>query len=336
MKILNLLILNLTFLSFINGQITLTAESSIPQPGSIFSYIKYNSNNLLSVGSSGTNVTWDLSSLTGNNIQIEYPNIENSHYKVLYPEAGLAEVGLHFQDNIFKVSSTEISYLGHFGNGNTIKYSDERKFLQFPLSYNTSYIDTFSGIIDHFGVDLQRTGTVEIIADGFGSLKLPYGTIDNVLRILVVTKYKDQQFEPLHYKNFVDSVYLWYNLYTNNKIASYNVTYDQQGYVKYLNAIFLAESDIKTGLISSSFNLSSSSIYPNPTTGIITLEANFENPKTLEYQIYNSLGQPISKKVLGTRTSINENIDLTDSPAGIYFIRLKAGDELKFYKIILE
>ena len=89
--------------------------------------------------------------------------------------------------------------------------------------------------------------------------------------------------------------------------------------------------------IPSSIHIKSStsiSVYPNPTSGVINLEITLENPASIEYDIFNSLGQPISKKVLGTRTSINENIDLTDSPAGIYLLKVKAGEEFKYFKVI--
>jgi len=68
-------------------------------------------------------------------------------------------------------------------------------------------------------------------------------------------------------------------------------------------------------------------IYPNPTTGKITLHSN-ENP-ILNFRVYNLIGEEIPAEISG-----NE-LDLSSQPSGIYFLKMNTGKNTVVKKITL-
>jgi hypothetical protein len=74
-------------------------------------------------------------------------------------------------------------------------------------------------------------------------------------------------------------------------------------------------------------------IYPNPTSGVFTLEqSGFVRDQTLKLEIYNMMGiQMISEKIIGEQ---KQQISLGNIPTGIYFVRIMAGGQVETIKLI--
>ena len=68
------------------------------------------------------------------------------------------------------------------------------------------------------------------------------------------------------------------------------------------------------------------SIYPNPSTGLFTINGLNEDSKIL---IYNSIGQQLINN-----SSLNNTIDLNHQPNGIYFIKINPNEENQMVKTI--
>jgi len=73
-------------------------------------------------------------------------------------------------------------------------------------------------------------------------------------------------------------------------------------------------------------------IYPNPGTGIYTLEINTEQ-QAIEYQIYNSFGNIIQTTPLYNN---NSTIDISNQPTGIYFVKIIFTDGKTINKKIIK
>jgi hypothetical protein len=78
-------------------------------------------------------------------------------------------------------------------------------------------------------------------------------------------------------------------------------------------------------------NTSSVSIYPNPATGLITVEMDNNSKGTI--QLINTIGQTIkTEKISGAKTQI----DISGLPNGIYIVKLALGDKSVFYNKIIK
>lgn len=75
-------------------------------------------------------------------------------------------------------------------------------------------------------------------------------------------------------------------------------------------------------------------IYPNPTTNNITINNNCIMPQ-IEYKILNSYGlMLIDTKIQNTNNVLQ--LDFSHYPAGLYFIQLNCGQDIRTYKVIKE
>lgn len=72
------------------------------------------------------------------------------------------------------------------------------------------------------------------------------------------------------------------------------------------------------------------SISPNPSSGKFTVTSSTQKNSLLE--IYSPLGEKILEQII---TSSETEINLTDNPSGIYFVRLKTDDGTVTRKIVL-
>jgi large repetitive protein len=80
-------------------------------------------------------------------------------------------------------------------------------------------------------------------------------------------------------------------------------------------------------------NFSNVNAYPNPTVGPITLHVQLAAPQDVTVDIFAVTGVAIFSQTMHDVTDQNFNFDLSDVPSGMYFARIKAGDETKIVKI---
>ncbi|NLN95149.1 MAG: T9SS type A sorting domain-containing protein, partial [Bacteroidales bacterium] len=74
-------------------------------------------------------------------------------------------------------------------------------------------------------------------------------------------------------------------------------------------------------------------VYPNPTTGIFTLELNTGNDSgSIKIEIFNLLGECILNTV--QQSNSHYQFDLSGNKAGVYFIRVIYGENNKIEKLI--
>jgi PKD repeat protein len=75
-------------------------------------------------------------------------------------------------------------------------------------------------------------------------------------------------------------------------------------------------------------------VYPNPTTGIITVIANFKNPASAMLSIVDVTGKDIFSKEYDDTLRLNEVIDLSKQAHGIYLVKLNYGNKKSMKRIV--
>ena len=80
-----------------------------------------------------------------------------------------------------------------------------------------------------------------------------------------------------------------------------------------------------------SSNSSGIATYPNPTTGKLTIQ--MAANKQYSIDVCNVVGEQIYQSVSNGATT---EIDLSNQPAGVYFVYLQSGDERVVKKVVLE
>nr|MBP9187170.1 T9SS type A sorting domain-containing protein [Bacteroidia bacterium] len=81
-------------------------------------------------------------------------------------------------------------------------------------------------------------------------------------------------------------------------------------------------------------SISNVMVYPNPTSGIATVEATFSNKANTIITVTDMFGRLVSTFNMGDITSLNDTVNLTALADGVYFIQVKHGDDTLTQRVV--
>lgn len=189
--------------SSIVAQIQITS-SAMPSAGDTLRYSSVNPSGLsLNLGQTGASQSWDYSSWKSNGQDIyDYIAANKSPYLFyFFNQIGLKTadsfgVGQFQFKNIYSFYTKNSSVFKAEGLGYSFSgiplaanYTDEDEIYQFPLAYNDSDVSTFRFKFSIPGQTLFsviQKGTRTNIVDGWGSIKTPYKTYTDVIRVKTI------------------------------------------------------------------------------------------------------------------------------------------------------
>ncbi len=98
----------------------------------------------------------------------------------------------------------------------------------------------------------------------------------------------------------------------------------------------VVDFSICAGINNLSNNISST-VYPNPTNGMFTLNINTVDVNELEIKVLNLHGQVVfAKNNFDNVSNVSEKIDLSENANGIYFITITSDKGVKTHKVIIQ
>lgn len=303
--------------TIVKAQPTLTSANTNPAIGD--SYANNNSQ-YLSPGSSGANATWDLSAMTvTSSPSATYVSASSTPEGLSFPNANIS-AGANGIYNYYKTSSSAWQYYG-IALGMNVVYSDPEDFLRFPFTYNSTYTDSWAATFVS-GTAYYRRGTTTVTGDSYGTLKLPSGTYNNVLRVHFVENYQDSSNSGTPViQTYKNDQYMWYLPGNHSPIASvYTLTIGTSSPTK--TGYYLA--GIKVGINENDRLLGSYSLFPNPVSENLNIAFSLTENKKIEIKLYNSIGEEVSSNIFKEGLiGVNEFIlDVAVLPEGIYFAQL--------------
>ncbi|MEI8204062.1 MAG: T9SS type A sorting domain-containing protein [Bacteroidota bacterium] len=197
---------------------------------------------------------------------------------------------------------------------------------ELPLNQVASNVDTF----------YVRTIKKVITVDACGSITTPYTLFSTVLR-------------EHEYVISVDSVYMKLGStqltaleLTRDTLNNYIYLANSMGYPVCIvhadknNSVLNVEyySGQYSGIEDKPIAGTNVSVYPNPSNGRITIEIPQENNKMdNQIYIYNSLGSLVWQK---NTSDTKLNIDISNYPKGMYFIKVANGGNIKTEKLVIQ
>lgn len=301
--------------------LTATAQPTLTGPGInyvIGTSFTNNTCNYVSEGSSGANQTWDLSSMTvTNSTQISIESPANTQYSSSFPDANIAWVnGSSGQVAYYNGSASSLQFYGmHIPGTATLSYDDPEDQLQFPLTYNDSFTDTFYTEYTANGITFYREGTTTVTADGYGTLITPEGTFDNVLRVHTEQIYQDSaniSGSP-YIIDYDTDVYSWYKEGYHSYLASnfsLSSTNGPQSSASYISNLPVSTNEITRDI--------SCKVFPNPASEKINIELSAKDDVSVK--MINSAGQEVETTV--HKQGQNLQLDVSGLPEGLYLVRI--------------
>jgi hypothetical protein len=190
----------------------LTAENSGLHIGDVFTFTYCKANNI-DTSTSGVNQVWDYSGLTDSLYIDGIPVEDQQQCSVIYFAAGYfppgATIELTHTDPIvydFYSNDSASYYWGNFVFGMGLDATDF--YIKpapltplYPVSYGKTYFDSVVHINHDYDFNDSATyrGIDSLYADGYGTLMLPDRTIENVLRIKLISNHTGQRIEQFTY-----------------------------------------------------------------------------------------------------------------------------------------
>jgi hypothetical protein len=311
------------------SQLTLTT-ASVPVAGDV--NIAYKANKTgVKTGPGGTSQTWNFSNLSiiNNAITSTYVNPASTPYASSFPSSTICikDGSTYFY---YQLQGSNFLFLGFdAGGGFDMNFSNAQVQFTFPFTYTSVVNDNFTATI--LGGVIHRRGSVQVTGDGQGTLIMPSGTYNNVLRIKFV-------------ENFIDSASGYpndttrsesYQWFVNNKLFPVlridTATVNRKGYSK--NVLV---NSAYTGLKEELAESGDMSIWPNPAENNAVLSIRSKRGVSGKVSISNLLGQELKHETHLLLPGDNElPLEFSDLKRGIYFVRFDSDEFSLQRKIIL-
>lgn len=205
-------------------------------------------------------------------------------------------------------------------------YQNSEQILDLPCSYNTTWTDPFSSNFTTQGYPTARAGTITGIADGYGTLIMPFGTVTNVLRVKTVEDFSDV-ITGLYSVDYLFTNYFYYKPGVHFPLVSvFNQTIIIDGQTTTQQSMnWMANSSI--GINEAMQNEIGIELFPNPASTYTTVVFNGTG-KAMQMELVDATGRVArSENILGNSPGIQQHtLDLAGMTAGIYHLRISSED----------
>ncbi len=318
------------------AQITLTAANNY-SVGEVYSYNFVNATGI-SPGDSGENITWDFSTLSSPTL-ISSTLVDPSSLSggSNFPNAniGVKDDVLN-NESYYYTSPNAQGFYGAISNGSQgttyVTYTDPQDWVQYPMTYQDQFSDTFAGTVETSAV-FDRSGTAEVVADGYGTLITPAGTYNNVIRLKTTMDYGDS-FNGTPFITYEETRYLWYDAGRGFPLMTLSMLNGGGASINSLS--YLEISPLATSSpLAQTLGLS---VSPNPASDWINIEYELTDQLAVNASIRNLMGQ----EVLNISNEVQHagahqlGIDLSGLSNGTYFLHLVIDKKVASHKVLIQ
>ncbi len=285
------------------------------------------------VGSAGAGQTWDMSSLQVNGLDtIWFVSPSSSPYAAGFPTSNLALRQASLGDGIAFLESNVgfLDLLGlasdllNTGTPIVVNQNPPSRVAQFPFTYQNTFNGTtnIDVTIDAsgFGIPLvdsaryQNTQVRNLVADGYGTLILPSGTFNNVLRvkeinnqhttILVHTFFGWSTYQD---SLFTDSTFTWWNDTKGYYLAQAAYIGGALSTIRYQDPVIVGRPEPRENAFH---------VYPNPAANRVFIDT---DGKVYELRITDLQGRVVARQKL---SGVHAEVNVGELPRGYYMYAL--------------
>ncbi len=327
------------------AQPTITAAAN-PQVGDRWEATMLDFNSF-DPGPTGPNQTWDFSMVP---TQAGFPPFEfsvldtqNAPMSAAFPNASYVMkwdlIGFQFYQYEFTDNQTRATLGGVvFDNGTVLSqstYLNDDNAVQYPLIYQKTYSFTATEQTVVTGFTLNSFIDGEVTIDGYGTLKLPNATYQDVLRMTIKRIKVDTIFAGIVERD-TSFQHLWMQEGNGLALLVYEYSLDVDGgeptlyYSKKLNS---------SGLFSTAATPAIPiTLFPNPVQDRAFLVTNaFGMHEHVEVNLMNLQGQRVKQLYIGTWSGDELSLDLSLVHKGFYWVEVKGEDGQKAVaKVVVE
>ncbi len=313
---------------------TLYNYNIVPNTGDIqVSYLV--DTNGVTFNNTGPNFVWDYSNLnvTENKVYSFFVAPETTPYEFFFNSATLVGTATDYY-SYYYADTNEYSRLGNGSSSYVMVSADPLKMYEFPFNYGDQMTDSMFATYTLSSKIHQYSGFNSLIADGWGTLKLPKNTYSNVLRLKRIQYFKDTA-SGENTETF-NTMYSWYNGINNFPLlhAGFYKRYTFGNPTPTIsNYIYVSELTVINS-IPSSINATTVNIYPNPAHHELNIELNTKQRVNIVITLIDLLGNNV--RTINTHGKVLNTIDISNLPKGIYAVKIISGLEVQVKRIVIQ
>lgn len=181
-------------------------KNVLPTMGSIYGYHDVP---FQPPGKPGTGLKWDLSGVpTGSVVPYYWTNINVAPGAGAFPDNAAVLQIPGEPTSYYLLGDTALFWLGTYADTALVRFDPPMAVIDLPCGMNTAWVDSGVAAVTGAGRIDMRITSMHAQADAWGTLVMPYGTVNNVLRVRselrVTSKYEPQRLR-LH-----EVRYAWY------------------------------------------------------------------------------------------------------------------------------
>jgi hypothetical protein len=302
------------------AQPTLDYPANAPTPGTSFltNYGEYTA-----PGASGASQTWNFANLVADSSSIVYVELPSATAQGSdFPNATAAVVGPD-GTQYFQASSSVLELVGPSLLGQTVALTNPGSFLTYPCTYQSSWEDDFAGAVD-VGLPVAITGNVIGIADGYGTLVLPEGTVNDVLRVRRVTT-TTLDIPGIGGGELEDETYGFYRVGLGLPIMEISRTQGELPLLGPVDIQTLRWVDVNTvGIEDITSDAIGVEVFPNPATTNVQVNFGLAGGRTVAIELFDMHGRQVRTIAMNTGNSgvHTGNISVDGLSSGVYMLRI--------------
>jgi len=302
-----------------------------PMVDEVYTHYRIDSS-FITIEDGGIDQVWDYSNLAfSDNEPWMYVSTEATMHAADFPGSNIASMDENMcMAEFYQTSNNKLSYAGIFMDGLIMFFEDYKEQLHYPFSYGDSFTDDFSTIYNQSAMH-HRTGTVTVEADAYGTLMLPWGTLNEVLRIKTIEEMTDTFTfnNTLFQYDYYYEIYKFYKPGIREPLMHFIYSSINGGDLLFTGH-YINETEVNAIAENSNGKIT---IYPNPVRNKLNIETTTSNPSS-HYLITDIDG----KLVWEGKYQFNgqKTLDVDFLKSGVYFLKIISGEEFIVKKFIKE
>ncbi|MBX7202977.1 MAG: T9SS type A sorting domain-containing protein [Bacteroidia bacterium] len=251
--------------------------------------------------------------------------------------------------NYYEVNDNAFAHNGFFqfsfdgfppppGANGPMIYNPPVDVFRFPSTMGSTFNQEIHGVRIMLPDTIVRTGTEQVMFDGYGTLTTPAGTYENVLRFFTIKEFKDSSHIDGNFNYKLIHSWSWISpgtrgvtlLYIEKDVTDLGTVNlgAVQGTAWYTNPGDVGFADIPNR---------SFTIYPNPMQDIFNLSGKAENGN-MTVDLLSVTGQHVQRLYTGNLNGqqFNLQLSLKNVSPGFYLVNVLNGQKVESYPVVIK
>lgn len=303
------------------AQPTLTSATNAPVAGDKFVAHNFDTAGI-TWGASGASATWNFGSVTTTNTDTAtFMSCASTPFCDSFAGANLAS--FDGGDYTYLISNTAaITAIGAHSDTNYIHFIDPKVFMKFPFTYNNMFVDT--SVVGLFGSAEMRYIDSNF-ADAYGTLTLPTGTYNNVLRVHTKST-QTITIGGMPFSTAATEAYTWYASGFHSPLAILDVDTAGTGIPYVKEARYYTGNSSSTGINHTAKSNIQLELSPNPATDVLHISFDLQTEANATLEIVDLTGKTVYKANNFNIGSNNVTVSTAELQAGMYIVHLRTSN----------